>query len=75
MTTFTREDRIMAQASDMSVHITNAKRILDQAMAIINSDPVNVDWKAVEAKLMDADVETSQIWNLIGKILNKVREK
>ncbi|MBU3625695.1 hypothetical protein ICN48_05530 [Polynucleobacter sp. JS-Safj-400b-B2] len=70
MTTFTREDRIIAQASDMSAHITNAKRILDQAMAIINSDPINVDWKAVEDKLMDADVETSQIWNIYDRMKN-----
>jgi hypothetical protein len=69
MTTFTREDRITAQASDMSAHIANAKRILDQAISLIT--PVNTDWKAVEAKLMDAEVETSQIWNIYDRMRNE----
>ena len=70
MTTFTREDRIAAQVSDMSAHIANAKRILDQAIALITQDPVNTDWKAVEAKLMDANQETSQIWIIYDRMRN-----
>jgi hypothetical protein len=70
MTTFTREDQIAAQVSDMSAHIANAKRILDQAIALITQNPVNTDWKAVEAKLMDADQETSQIWIIYDRMRN-----